>query len=63
MKKGGNAVEATRKQPLGRASRKSIGCRPLEVKGVIAWWARVGAASRKRPNKVMQTAGRFRGRR
>ena len=26
MKKGGNAVGATRKQPLGRASFRSVGC-------------------------------------
>ena len=35
MRKGGNAVEATREQPLGRASNRSIGCRFAEVKGVV----------------------------
>ena len=37
MKKGGNAVGATRKQPLSRASSRSIGLRLLGVKSVIAW--------------------------
>jgi hypothetical protein len=32
MKEGGNAVGATRKQPLGRASARSIVCRSIEVK-------------------------------
>ena len=35
MKKGGNAVGATRKQPLGRASTESIGYRRFRVKGVL----------------------------
>lgn len=35
MKKGGNAVGATRKQPLGRASERSIGCRSLDVKAAL----------------------------
>jgi hypothetical protein len=32
MKKGGNAVGATREQPLGRASERNIGARAGEVK-------------------------------
>ncbi len=35
MKGGGNAVEATRKQPLGRASKLSIGLWAVEVKKVL----------------------------
>lgn len=36
MRKGGNAVEATREQPLGRASNRSIGCPLPKVKDVVA---------------------------
>ena len=45
-RKGGNAVEATRKQPLGRASKPIVGSQYVEVKG-LPRRARAGGAPGK----------------